>query len=194
MLEIALTGNIGSGKTTVAKVFEVIGIPVFNADTEAKKLYAYPEVLSKLVSLFSEKILDRESKIDFKKLASIIFVDSKALKEVIDIIHPLVLTVYDEWKSNHQNSKYIIHEAAIIFENNLQSKFDLVINVSAEEELRIERVIKRDSQLRADVIKRVQNQMSDSEKSKLSDYVIYNNNSDFVIPQVLKIHKEITGK
>jgi len=191
MLKVALTGNIGSGKSTVAKVFEILGVPVFNADNEARKLYSRQDVIDKLTKIFTDKILNNTGEVDTKVLASIIFSNEGSLKTVNGIIHPMVLQEFNNWLDKHKDAPYVIHEAAVIFENNLQDNFDRIIVVSADEELRIDRVINRDGSTREKVVERVNNQLSDQYKCKHSDYVIYNNESDFLIPQVLKIHKEI---
>ena len=194
MLKVALTGNIGSGKSVVAKVFQVMGIPVFNADIEAKKLYSNAGVVSELTELLSDTILNHLGEVDFKKLASVIFNDKKALKGVNNLIHPLVIEAFNNFVVIHSDAPYIIHETAILFENNLQNKFDYIINVSATLELRIERVMNRDNETKERVMERVANQLSDDEKCSRSDFVVLNNEDDFIIPQVIKIHKQLSAK
>lgn len=191
MIKVALTGNIGSGKSTVARIFSAFGVPVFNADSEARSLYFEDEVKEKLGSLFTEKILTKEGSVDTKKLASIIFNDKRALQSVNSLIHPLVLKKYNEWCDKHIDEVYTIHEAAVLFENNLQNKFDVVINVSAPSEIRIERVMERDDIAEKLVKDRIKNQMSDSVKCDMSDFVIYNDSKQFLIPQVKNIHDYI---
>jgi dephospho-CoA kinase len=131
MLKIALTGNIGSGKSTVARIFNILGIPVFNADMVAKELYTDDDVIKELVELFGSNILTSKETIDTKKLAAIIFSDKKALKSINQLIHPKVLKKFNNWLDTHSNNEYIIHESAILFENNLQDRFDYIITVSA---------------------------------------------------------------
>ncbi len=194
MLKVALTGNIGSGKSVVAKVFQVMGIPVFNADIEAKKLYSNAGVVSELTELLSDTILNHLGEVDFKKLASVIFNDKKALKGVNNLIHPLVIEAFNNFVVIHSDAPYIIHETAILFENNLQDKFDYIINVSASLELRIERVMNRGKETKERVMERVANQLSDDEKCSRSDFVVLNNEDDFIIPQVIKIHKQLSAK
>ena len=194
MLKVALTGNIGSGKSVVAKVFRVMGIPVFNADIEAKKLYSNAGVVSELTELLSDTILNHLGEVDFKKLASVIFNDKKALKGVNNLIHPLVIEAFNNFVVIHSDAPYIIHETAILFENNLQDKFDYIINVSASLELRIERVMNRGKETKERVMERVANQLSDDEKCSRSDFVVLNNEDDFIIPQVIKIHKQLSAK
>ena len=191
MIKVALTGNIGSGKSTVAKIFTVLGVPVFNADTEARMLYYEDVVKDELISLFSENILNKNGDVDTKILASIIFNDKHALQTVNNIIHPLVLEKYNNWCNTYKNEHYTIHETAILFENNLQKNFDIVINVSAPAEIRLKRVIERDKISEEQVNERMANQISDKTKCELSQFVIYNDGNRFLIPQVNSIHNKL---
>jgi len=191
MKKVALTGNIGSGKSIVASMFSVFGISIFNADSEARKVYGENEVKDKMISIFSNVILNPKGEIDTKKVASIIFNDKEALKIVNSIIHPIVLEKYNNWCSNHNSEIYTIHEAAIIFENNLQKKFDVVINVSAPLDIRIKRVMERDNTTEELVRERMANQLSDKVKCELSQFVVYNDGKNFLIPQVKLIHKKL---
>ncbi len=191
MIKVALTGNIGSGKSTVARIFSVFGISVFNADIEARSLYYEDEVKDILISVFSDAILTPIGEIDTKILASIIFNDKKALKTVNDIIHPLVFDKYKTWCNQRKNEHYTIHEAAIIFENKLQKNFDVVINISAPPDIRIIRVMERDNISEEMVRKRMANQLSDKIKCKLSHFIIYNDGDSFLIPQVNTIHNSL---
>jgi len=191
MLKVGLTGNIGSGKTTVSKIFEVIGIPVFHADIIAKKLYAIPEVILEVKNKLGTEVFT-DNTLDFKKLAGVVFSDSEKLNIVNQIIHPRVYDEAEQWFKKQSGVPYIIHESAILFENNLQGRYDKIINVSAAEEVRLRRVIERDGISRSEVERRINNQMSDTVKSKLADIVIYNNENDLLIPQVIKIHKSLS--
>lgn len=191
MIKVALTGNIGSGKSTVAQIFIVFGIPVFNADIEARSLYYKDAVKDKLTSLFSDTILTPSGEVDTKILATIIFNNKQALQTVNGIIHPLVFEKYNNWCNKHKNEQYTIHETAIIFENNLQKNFDVVINVSAPPDIRIKRVMERDGVSEELVRERMANQISDDIKCKLSQFVIYNDGNSFLIPQVNLIHNKL---
>jgi dephospho-CoA kinase len=191
MIKVALTGNIGSGKSSVAKIFNIFGIPVFNADVEARSMYYYEEVKNKIQSVFTDSILSPTGEVDTKKLASIIFNDKKALQKVNAIIHPLVINKYYKWCNKHKHEYYTIHEAAIIFENNLQNNFDAIINVSAPSDIRIKRVMERDDISEELVKMRMTNQLSDEIKCELSHFIINNDGNNFLIPQVNNIHNSL---
>lgn len=192
MIKVALTGNIGSGKSTVAGIFNVLGVPVFNSDIEARMLYYGAAVKEKLTSLFSDAILTSWGEVDTKKLASVIFNDRQALQTVNDMMHPLVFEKYGKWCDKHKTERYTIHETAILFENNLQGNFDMVINVSAPPEIRIKRVMERDTVPEELVRERMAHQMDDKIKCRLSQFVIYNDGNSFLIPQINSIHKKIS--
>ncbi len=194
MIRVALTGNIGSGKTTVSSIFKVLGVKVFNADLVAKNLYSDQSVINILTKAFSKVILNVEGEIDKKKLANIIFNNKQSLLKINSIIHPLVLSAYNDWCIEHGSEKYTIHESAILFENNLQDKFDYIINVVSPINTRINRVIKRDNISKETVLERINNQMTDEEKSGLSQFVVLNDDHDFLIPQVLKINDTLLSQ
>ncbi|MCK9219876.1 MAG: dephospho-CoA kinase [Bacteroidales bacterium] len=191
MLKVGLTGNIGSGKTFVSKVFSVLRVPVYVADEAGKKHLDDPLVKSDLVEHFSKTILTKDGKINRKSLASIVFNDPFALQVLNSIIHPLVIRDFEEWTLLHFSAVYVIHEAAIIFESGFQKKFDFIIHVSCPKEIAIERVMHRDHVDGNSVLKRMAFQMEDAEKSSLSDFIINNDGTNLVIPQVLSIHKQL---
>jgi len=188
-MKIGITGNIGSGKTTIINIFKSIGVPVFFADDEAKKLYKNVTVKNEVRKLFGNQVFTN-NKIDFKKLANVIFSDKHKLKQINDLIHPLVMKKYDEWHQK-QNSKYTICESAIIFEAGIKSYFNQVINVYAPIEIRIERVMIRDGVSREKVLKRIDKQLPDSLKNELSFYHIINDGKKELIEQVLEINKNL---
>ncbi len=193
MLKVGLTGGIGSGKTIVSQVFERLGIPVFNADFEAKKIMnTDAKLIQALKTEFGNDIYIKQE-IDRKKLASIIFDDQVALKKVNSIIHPKVHAYFMDWCKN-QDTPYAIEEAAILFESGANKHMDLAINVHADELLRIKRVIKRDH-ITADLVKeRMKNQLNDEERIRLADFTIYNDGKQMILPQILEIHKNILNQ
>lgn len=187
---IGLTGGIGSGKSTVANYIASKGIPVYIADEEAKKLMNSEQLLSKIQAIFKENILTDSGNLDRKKIAEIVFNTPEKLTELNKIVHPAVKIHFDDWVKKHKNTPFIIKEAAILFETGGNLTCDKVILVTAPEELRIERAMKRDKVDRASVMKRIQNQWSEEEKIKRSDFIV--NNLDLKttlnkIDQILKI-------
>ncbi len=193
MLKIGLTGGIGSGKTTVAKVFEVLGIPVYYADEAAKRLMNEDEVLQqKIISAFGEAaytdgILNRQH------LSSLVFNNKEKLELLNSLVHPATIADAAVWFSK-QKSPYIIKEAALLFESGTAAGLDFVIGVSAPETIRMKRVMDRDGVTAAEVKKRMQNQMEESIKIRLCDFVIHNNEQEMVTPQVLKLHEQLLNR
>ena len=187
---IGLTGGIGSGKSVVAKVFATLGIPVFNADDEAKRIMqTSPEIKSKLIQQFGMDIYN-ESGLDKEKLASIVFDDPFQLQLLNAIVHPVTIQAAKDWAAK-QTSPYVIKEAALIFESGAADGLLKVIGVTAPLSLRTHRVMQRDGITKEQVDARMRNQISDTIKMRLCDYVIENNNQQMVLPQVLDIDKAI---
>ncbi len=187
---IGLTGGIGSGKSTVANYIASKGVPVYIADEEAKKLMNSKQLLTKIQAIFEENIMTDSGNLDRKKIAEIVFNTPEKLTELNKIVHPAVKIHFDDWVKKHKNTPFIIKEAAILFETGGNLTCDKVILVTAPEELRIERAMKRDKVDRASVMKRIQNQWSEEEKIKRSDFIV--NNLDLKttlnkIDQILKI-------
>ena len=187
---IGLTGGIGSGKSVVAKVFATLGIPVFNADDEAKRIMqTSPEIKTKLIEQFGLEIYN-EHGLDKEKLASIVFNDPFQLQLLNAIVHPVTIQAAKDWAAK-QTTPYVIKEAALIFESGTADGLFKVIGVTAPLSLRTHRVMQRDGITKDQVIARMRNQISDTIKMRLCDYVIENNNQQMVIPQVLEIDKAI---
>ena len=191
MLKVGLTGNIGSGKSLVAKIFSILRIPVYNADDESKKFLEEPLIKSGIIRIFGSEILFHSGEIDRRKLSNLVFSDPSLLNSLNSLLHPLVMKDFAEWCNSQQNQQYIILEAAIILESGYQDQFDKIIHVSCSQEVAIERVMQRDKVSREDVLKRMQFQIEDSKKADMSDYVIRNNGSELIIPQVLSIHRQL---
>ena len=190
MLKIGLTGGIGSGKSTVAQVFEILGIPVFYADEEAKKIYDENEELKNLVIKNFGKESYTAGKLNRSFIASVVFNNKEKLDLLNSLIHPATMKLGEEWM-NKQTSPYAIHEAALIFEASVNTRLDYVIGVSAPEELRIERAMKRNNASRADVLKRISLQMNEDEKMKGCDFVLVNDEQQLLTPQVLALHDKL---
>jgi dephospho-CoA kinase len=187
---VGLTGGIGSGKTTVAKLFSELGVPIYIADVEAKKLMNRSKVIRrKLIALFGEKAYTNEG-LNRPYIASKIFNNKELLEQMNAIVHPKVGAHFKRWLKK-QNGAYVIKEAAIIFEEGMQSQYDCIVLVTADLEERINRVLQRDNTSREKVLAIVDNQLSDEEKIKKSDFVIVNNSIKDTKVQVLKIHKSL---
>nr|NQU89670.1 dephospho-CoA kinase [Bacteroidota bacterium] len=190
MLKIGLTGNIGSGKTIVAEIFNVCGIPVFDADLEAKKILNSPDIISRLLGVFGKDII-LNGLVDRKALANIVFSDPDKLAILNAIVHPHVRQDFQNWCTSHEESPFVIYEAAIILESGFARQLDSVVLVTAPEPLRISRVINRDGVNREDVAGRIKNQLPEGEKIKLADFIINNDGSELLIPQVLRVIQEL---
>ena len=191
MKKVGLTGGIGSGKTFVAEVFKRIGLPVFHADLEAKNcLVEDLNLINEVKKNFGSDIYEN-GLLKKKKLADIIFNDIDSLHQLNSLVHPVVKKRFEDWCIS-QKSDLVIKEAAIIFESSSNLSLDDIICVSANEDLRIKRVIERDRCSYADVISRIKVQMSQSAKEKLSDFVIYNNEDKLLLPQILDVIKQIS--
>lgn len=191
MKKIGLTGGIGVGKTFVAKLFYQMGIPVFNADVEAKKCMASDLELIKNIKLIFGNVIYNDGKLQKKILASIIFSDIKKLNELNALVHPVVKQSFLDW-CEKQKSKIVVKEAAILFESNSHIGIDKVICVTAPENIRIQRVQQRDNYSIKQVKSRIEIQMKQSEKEKLSDYIIVNDGVELILPQVIKIISQIS--
>ncbi|MEY8848703.1 dephospho-CoA kinase [Psychroserpens sp. XS_ASV72] len=190
MIIVGLTGGIGSGKTTVSQLFKGYGVPVYIADKEAKLLMNHSEELKqKLIVLFGTEAY-KNQELNRAYIASKIFKDKHLLDQMNAIVHPEVGAHFKGWLKT-QETPYVIKEAAIIFEQNMQSEYDLIITVIADEDERIKRVVNRDKSNSEKVKAIIKNQLSDSEKAKQSDFVIVNNHLETLENQVAKIHKSI---
>ncbi len=194
MKVIGITGGIGSGKTTVCKLFELLGVPVFYADDEAKKLYGQARVRTQVVALVGKKVLDKSRKIDKSKLAEIVFSDKAILAKLNSIIHPEVGRQFAAWKKQQKGVQLVIKEAAIMIESGANKDIDYLVSVNSTKELKINRLLRRNYSILTDIEKRMNEQMSDSEREKYSDAVILNDEKHSLIEQVLELHKKLTRK
>lgn len=192
MLKIGVTGGIGSGKSTICKIFELLNVPVYYSDDLAKSILNTDEnIKQKVVELFGAIILDIDGLLNRKKIAEIVFNDSAQLEKLNNIIHPAVASDFCSWVALRKHDKYVLKEAAILFESGANEQVDKVIAVIAPKELRRRRVLTRDNANVEDINRRMENQMGDNELSEKSDFVIINDESKSVIQQVLNIHKSI---
>lgn len=187
MKKIGLTGGIGSGKTTVAKFFELLDVPVFYSDIEAKQIINYNyEVKEQIIFYFGD--VYNNFGIDNKKLAQIVFTDNKKLEILNSIVHPVVQNNYENWIKNFEAKPYTIKEAAILFESGNYLTMDKIITVTAPLSQRIQRVLDRDKTTLENIMKRIEKQWLDEKKVLLSHFVIKNDDNTLVLEQILKIH------
>lgn len=190
---IGLTGGIGSGKTTVAKMFEALGVPVYYADAEARKLMQSSAGLrGEIIKLLGENAYNIEG-LNRSYIAQIVFRDRTKLNELNALVHPLVENHFKNWLKL-QDSPYVVQENALIFENIKQSSFDVIITVTAPLEKRLKRVIKRDGSTEQQVIERIENQLNDEFKVEQATFVIHNITLDKCKDQVNLIHKQLLAE
>jgi dephospho-CoA kinase len=195
-LKLGVTGGIGSGKTSVCKVFTVLGIPVFSADRIAREIMDNDEGIIKQINSIAGKDLYSNGCLDRMALASLIFNNNALLDKVNSLVHPVVFEHFYVWEKI-QAAPYVIMEAAILFESGASKLVDRIATIVAPVEERVSRVILRSRLTRQQVLERMKNQMDDDSRVRLSDYVIYNAENDMVIPSIMEIHEDIlksTGK
>ncbi len=193
MLKIGITGNIGSGKTTVSKLFELIGIPVFYADDAAKILMVTDEVLiTGIKQTFGNQSYLDDKTLNRKHIADIVFNDETQLAKLNALVHPAVFRAFDAWAKQEVKDgvPYVLKEAAVLFESGSYQFCDKTIMVTAPLDLRVRRVMHRDNITQQEVLKREARQFTEEHKIKLADFIIKNDESELVIPQVLKLHQE----
>lgn len=192
MLKIGLTGGIGSGKSTVAKIFEKLGIPVYYADAEAKRLMNSSETLKKVIRQNFGEATYENDQLNSKYLAGIVFNNPEKLDLLNTLIHPVTIIDAEEWMQK-QLAPYSIKEAALLFESGAAENLDFVIGVYAPQALRIRRVMKRDGLTADEIMKRINRQVNEEMKMKLCDFVITNNEQELLVPQVLKLHQHFSS-
>jgi len=194
MIKLGLTGGIGSGKSTVAKVFQELGIAVYYADIEAKKFLFHDEIKKDLRTTFGTSVINGEGEVDKAVLASIVFTDEKQLAKLNALIHPLLENDFVTWSEEKSNEKYIVKEAAILFEAGFDKSVDKILTISAPIEERIERVMKRDQVNRQQVLDRISKQWTDEQREAKSDFVINNADDQMILETILEIHNKLSGK
>ncbi len=192
MLKVGITGGIGSGKSLVCNIFNVLGTPVFNSDTVAKTIVnSNEDVRKQLIKNFGAAIYQTDYTINRSLLAKLIFNDAKALETVNSIVHPAVRRAFLNWTVQNSEKKIVIKEAAILFESGAYKDLDKIITVVAPEDIRIERIMKRDNATLETIKSRMNNQLSDEEKVKLSNFVIHNDNKMMLLPQILTVLQKL---
>jgi dephospho-CoA kinase len=189
MLKVGITGNIGSGKSTVARIFSQLGIPIYDADLRAKALMLKPFLKQAIFDLIGHDSYTENGDLNRSVIAQKVFNNPALLSQLNAIVHPAVFSDFDEWILD-QTGPYILKEAALLIESNSYKNLDLLIVVLADQSIRLERSMKRDGADEAGILARMNAQMPQEDKAKLAKFVIHNNN-DLLIPQVLKIHNQI---
>lgn len=191
-LRVGITGGIGAGKSLIARVFRVLGVPIFYSDIEAKMcMITHDDVREQIIGIFGKEAYTG-SKPNSPFLADKIFSSDELREKLNGIIHPAVAKVFEHWVGIHRDSDYILNEAAITFETGLYKKMDYTILVTAPKKVRIQRVMDRDSISAEMVEKRMDTQWTDEQKIPLSDFVINNDGENLIIPQILDIHKALS--
>lgn len=188
LLKIGITGGIGSGKSTVCTIFQILGIPVFNADIEARKLYDEPQVKEAIILAFGDNMYP-QGVFDKKAMADLVFQSADKLKQLNELLHPLVQIQFDTWLQQ-QESPYAIKEAALLIEAGSYQQLDALILVTCPMNKRIERVMKRDRVTEDEVLARINKQLSEEDKRALCQYEIINDDRQLLIPQVLQLHHQ----
>ncbi len=191
MKKVGITGNIGSGKSYVCKMFERLGIPVFYSDDETKKLYLIPSVKEQIIKRFGEEVYFEDGTLNRKLLSYHLFKNEEAMKFIESVLYPALNQHFDEW-CEQQTSPYVLYESAILFEKNYGKYFDKIIFVSAPEDIRLQRVMERDDCTEENVRSRMRLQMSEETKISKADFVIYNDGDKALEPQVETIDKQLS--
>jgi dephospho-CoA kinase len=185
---VGVTGGIGSGKSLVCRIFLVLGVPVFNADAEARMIAeSEPEVMDAIRKRFGDDVY-QDNRLQRKKLAEKVFGQPSELEALNAIIHPAVRGQFSKWVAGHATHSYLIKEAAIMFESGTYKEMDFLVHVSAPVEMRIDRVMLRDGMSREEVMQRIGNQWPDKERERLSDHIIRNDDTELIIPQIIRLH------
>lgn len=191
-LLVGISGGIGAGKTLISKIFSLLNIPIYNADERAKWLMVNHQTLkNNIVKEFGEESYDKDGGLNRRYLANIVFSDPEKTSRINELVHPAVGEDFKQW-ADSQHTVYVLKEAALLFETGSYKSLDYTIHVTASESIRIDRVKSRDPQRSTDQIRQIiLKQFTDKEKNKLADFLVTNDESILVIPQVIKIHEQL---
>ena len=190
MLKVGITGGIGSGKTTVCRLFELLGIPVFYADDAARRLMDEDATLIASIKQLLGDAVYSSTGLNRKLVGELVFSDPGKLAQLNALVHPVSIAYANDWM-NKQQSPYTLKEAAIFFETGAHAAMDIMIGVDAPETLRIDRAMQRSHLSREEVMARIARQMNNDEKMLLCDYVVVNDGIQALIPQVLALHEQL---
>jgi len=192
MLKIAITGNIGSGKSTVLHLFKLLGVPIFSADMAGHRALLRPDVKTALRSVFGDKVFDNNGEPNRKIIGEIVFADGEKLQQLNQIVHPVIKEEIMQWfEQQTPKTPYIICEAAVLFEAHFETLFDKIITVSAPEPLQIKRIEIRDGISKETIVQRMKSQIDEDIKISKSDYYIVNDDVQSVVSQVFNIHQNV---
>lgn len=190
-MKVGITGGIGSGKTLVCSVLEKLGVAVYYADSEARRLMnSNPQLVLQISDLFGDKAYE-EGSLNREFIAHKVFKGKELLKRLNELVHPAVRKDFSRWASEQEPSFYVVEEAAILFESGSDRNMDLTVGVFAEKELRVRRAMQRDESTREQVLNRMNSQMSDEAKMEKADIVINNNGKKMLLPQIINMHNAI---
>lgn len=188
MKRIGITGNIGSGKSLVCKIFNHLGINTFFSDEETKKLYLLPDIKEQILNYFNDEVYFKDGTLNKKLLSYHLFRNHKALQFIEEILYPKLNATFDKW-CERQTTNYVLFESAILFEKKFSNQFEKIIFVSAPEDIRLQRTMLRDRCNEENVRARMRLQWDEDTKKAESDFIIFNDGDKMLIPQVLEIHK-----
>ena len=194
-IQIGITGGIGSGKSLVCKIFGVLGVPAYDADSRAKNLMTTDGILiDQIKKEFGSLSYDVKGGLNREFLSATVFSKQDKLKQLNALVHPRVAVDYKQWVEAHAGNKYVLKEAALLFESGSYRELDKIILVTAPKEIRIERVLARDNhRTKEDVEKIIRNQISEEEKEAKANFIIRNNESELIVPQVLNLHRRFNS-
>jgi len=191
MLKIGITGNIGSGKTTICRIFEHLGAVVYYSDAKAKQFYHNVAVKQQIKNIFGESVFDAEQNVDTKKLANIVFQNENELQKLNNLMHPLVINDFQKWCENYENQNFVLFESAIIYQCGLENLFDKIIFVESPVEMLLQRSVQRDG-VEVEIAKqRLKNQQKKCNGRFLSDFIVYNDGQHSLIQEVIRIYDVI---
>lgn len=191
MFKVGITGNIGSGKTTVSKVFELLGVPVFYADDHSKLVMVQdPELIAGVKQAFGNESYFDDGSLNRKHIANIVFNDADQLAKLNALVHPATFRAFDHWLARQGDVPYVMKEAAILFESESYKMCDRSVLVTAPLEVRIQRILKRDNVTREQAEARDAKQFSEEKKKTMANDLIINDDSQLVIPQILALHQQ----
>lgn len=191
-LQVGITGGIGSGKSMVCKIFGCLGIPVYDADSRAKSIMTTDGILVEQIKKeFGSLSYDADGGLNRSFLSSAVFGNAEKLKKLNELVHPRVALDGDQWTAEQIGKKYVVREAALLFESGSYKKMDKIIVVTAPEPLRVKRVLVRDKQrTEEEVLKIIRNQIKEEEKVKKADFVLRNDETELLVPQVINLHQK----